>query len=209
MRSWLLVWAIRRQLVVSAAGSFVISGLLTLIAGGFATPQLRGPSTTLHIGSLHATMLAMCIAFPVGMGDLELEQRTPRLIAAYRGMFVAVLLSLNGILLVVSHRMRGEGLESIVPDLRTGAIVAGVMSCIARWSSFYAAMAVLLAYAGCLLFAGVSPEGDIEWWARPLVHRASTVDVVLSTVGLMAVCVAWLGASKGAGGSWLARARQR
>lgn len=193
----MLVWIARRQIAVSIAASVLLSGLAMLLGGGFATPQLRGPSHIFPVGAVHAIALAVCIAFPLGMGDLELEERTPRRLRVYRGLFVALLIVFNGALLVAAHHVRGGSLESIGSDLRTGAIVAGVMSCVAWWASFYAAMAVLLAYFGCLLFAGVGPAGTVEWWARPLVHGASTIDALLAVVGLVAVLAAWLGTTKG------------
>jgi hypothetical protein len=66
--------------------------------------------------------------------------------------------------------------------------VASVSSLLARRASFAAAIAVLLAYLGCIVFAGVAPDEKLDWWALLLAPWNPVTDpwlVFLSAIAML------------------------
>ncbi|MCL3860644.1 hypothetical protein [Actinotalea sp. K2] len=196
-----LVWLARRDTVLALAVSIALTVAAAALTGAIPTPQMRGPSLLLTVSTIHAMLLGSVIALAVRPADPHLEALSPRPMRTLRLTLGVGLLLSQTLLLVTAGALAELAPPQVLAGLRTLAVTAGVCALIARRASFPAAAMILLAYVGCVLFAGAEPDGDVAWWARLLAGWDAPVDLWLIGIGTAATCSAFLATPRTAPGT--------
>lgn len=184
--SW-VVWLWRRNVVLTVVACVALAGVAAVVNGAIPTPQLRGPSLLLGISTVHALVSGAALPLAVVAADPDLEAISPRPIGRYRLLTGAGLLTANALLLVGAGALSELDGPNMLAALRTMVIVAAVCSLMTRALSFAAAIALLLAYVGCVLFAGVDPDGSVAPWAGLLARWQAHTDpwLIAAAIGAM------------------------
>src|SRR4051812_29287404 len=183
----LLTWLLRRHAAESLAVSALAAVACTLVSGSLATPQLRGPSVALGSMVVYAIVLGCAMALPVRAADRDLELTSTRPVTWLRSALALLLLAANVALVAAVGTVTGAGTEQTLAAVRTMALVGGIVALVTRAASFVAAASLLLAYLGCVLFAGAGPDGSVDWWAHILAAWDPPVDGWLTLAGTVLV----------------------
>lgn len=186
-----LVWLGRRNVIVTVTAAVVISIVAVAVPGSASTPQLRGPSVLLGVPTVHAMLMGDVLALAVRAADADLEALSPRPIRTYRALIGAALVTVLLVLLVGTTTVAGLPGADQLAAVRTLSVVAAVTTLVTWRTSFVTAAAVLLAYLGCVLFAGVDPDGHLAWWARLLAPWEPTTDPWITATAITATLYAF------------------
>ncbi|WP_276801890.1 hypothetical protein [Cellulomonas iranensis] len=178
----------RRRLVppalLAAAGAAAAGALLPATV---LTPQLRGGELEATTAVVVSFAVATCLVPPLVAGDVALEARSPRPVRALRAGLGALLLVVTCALVVASALVRGGDVSAAAAAARTLVVTAALALTAARVGGTTAGFSAVLAYLGCCLFAGASPDGTVEAWARPLAPWRTLPDLPLVVVGAAVV----------------------
>lgn len=186
-----VVWLARRNVLLTVTIAVALSVAAVAVRGSAPTPQLRGPSVLLGVPTVLAMLLGAIGALAVRATDADLEALSPRPIRTYRALIGATLLTVHVALLVGVTTIAGlTGLEQFAA-IRTLSVVAALTTLVTRRTSFATAAAVFLAYLGCVLFAGVNPDGHLTWWARLLAPWEPATDPWITTIAIVATLYAF------------------
>jgi hypothetical protein len=192
VRDALIVWLWRRNVALVLVAGVALTCVAAVVTGAVPTPQLRGPSVLLGVSTIHALLLGAALPLAVIPADGDLEPLSPRPVRRYRLLTGAGLLCVDALLLAGVGAVAGLDRPTTLAALRSLVLAAAVGSFVTRSVSFPAAIAVLLTYVGCVLFAGVEPDGTVASWARLLApwHPGTdpwlTAAAVIATVGAFA-----------------------
>ncbi|WP_407342250.1 hypothetical protein [Pengzhenrongella phosphoraccumulans] len=186
-----LVWLGRRNVIVTVAAAVVLSFVAVAAHGFTPTPQLRGPSVPLGVPTVQAMLMGTVLALAVRAADADLEALSPRPIRTYRALIGAGLVAVLLALLVGSTTIAGLSGPDQLAAIRTLSVVAALTTLVTWRTSFSTAAAVLLAYLGCVLFAGVDPDGHLAWWARLLAPWEPTTDPWITAIAIGATLYAF------------------
>lgn len=189
-----VVWLGRRNVILTVAAAVALSFVAVAVHGSAPTPQLRGPSVLLGVPTVQAMLLGAILALAVRAADADLEALSPRPIHTYRALIGAALVTVHLALLVGSTTIAGLSGVDQLAAVRTLSVVAALTTLVTWRTSFTTAAAAFLAYLGCVLFAGVNPDGHLTWWARLLAPWEPTTDPWITAVAVGATLYAFAAA---------------
>ncbi|WP_309134949.1 hypothetical protein [Cellulomonas sp.] len=180
-------WCARRLVtpaLLAATGVTVIAALLPTTV---STPQLRGGELEAATAAVTSFVVAMCLVPTLTGGDLELEERSPRPVRALRTGLGVLLLVVTSGLVAAGALARGGDAAAAAAAVRTLVVTTALALAAARVGGTTAGFSASLAYLGCCLFAGASPDGTVEPWARPVAPWRPVPDLPLLLVGASVV----------------------
>ncbi|WP_432457659.1 hypothetical protein [Cellulomonas iranensis] len=178
----------RRRLVPQALlAATGVSAAGALLPATVATPQMRGGALEATTAVVVSFAVATCLVPTLVAGDDVLEARSPRPLGALRAGLGALLLVVTSALVAASALLRGGDAATAAAAVRTLVATAALALTATRVSGTTAGFSVGLAYLGCCLFAGASPDGTVEAWARPMAPWRTLPDLPLLVVGALVV----------------------
>lgn len=159
IRSWLA----RHSVLPVVGATLALAAIGQIVPLVVWTPQFSGAEASITLRTGAAAVAGGCYAALVLTQDPIAEIRSTRNVRLLRWATAFTVLGVG-----IASLGLGPSAAWDWSAVRTYMFVAAVTSLIARAAGLTAAAAVLGAYIGACLFAGVPQTGAVRWWAVPV-----------------------------------------